>query len=67
MGKFVKKGAFMLLVAFLAVGMANCKDDDPDYGNVTPPEVPVTNSISGVITVEKVSMELPLQWTEPPL
>lgn len=25
MGKFVKKGAFMLLVAFLAVGMANCK------------------------------------------
>lgn len=29
MGKFVKKGAFMLLVAFLALGMANCKDDDP--------------------------------------
>ena len=50
MEKFVKKGAFMLLVAFLAVGMANCKDDDPDYENVTPPEVPVTNSISGVIT-----------------
>ena len=50
MGKFVKKGAFMLLVAFLALGMANCKDDDPDYENVTPPEVPVTNSISGVIT-----------------
>ena len=50
MGKFVKKGVFMLLVAFLAVGMANCKDDDPDYENVTPPEVPVTNSISGVIT-----------------
>ena len=37
MYNFMKKGAFMLLVACLAMGMASCSDDDPDYSNVTPP------------------------------
>jgi hypothetical protein len=50
MYKFVKKGAFMLLVASLAMGVASCDDDDPDYSNVTPPEVAVTHSISGRVT-----------------
>lgn len=50
MYNFVKKGAFMLLVACLAMGMASCSDDDPDYSNVTPPTVAVTHSISGRVT-----------------
>lgn len=51
MYNFVKKGAFMLLVASLAVGMTNCSDDDSDYENVTPPEVTVApNTLTGVIT-----------------
>lgn len=41
----------MLLVASLSWGMASCDDDDPDYENVTPPEVTVApNTLSGVIT-----------------
>ena len=40
----------MLLVACLAMGMASCSDDDPDYSNVTPPTVAVTHSISGRVT-----------------
>lgn len=41
----------MLLVASLAMGMASCDDDDPDYDNVTPPKVEVVPSqISGVVT-----------------
>lgn len=50
MYRFVKKGAFMLLVASLAMGVASCSDDDPDYSNVTPPTVAVTHSISGRVT-----------------
>ena len=50
MYEFVKKGAFMLLVAGLAWGTASCDDDDPDYSNVTPPEVAVAHSISGRVT-----------------
>lgn len=50
MYNFVKKGAFMLLVAGLVMGMASCSDDDPDYSNVTPPMVAVTHSISGRVT-----------------
>ena len=50
MYNFMKKGAFMLLVACLAMGMASCSDDDPDYSNVTPPTVAVTHSISGRVT-----------------
>ena len=30
MGKFVKKGVFILLVAFLTVGIVNSKVDEPD-------------------------------------
>lgn len=40
----------MLLVAGLAIGVASCSDDDPDYSNVTPPTVAVTHSISGRVT-----------------
>lgn len=40
----------MLLVASLAMGMASCGDDDPDYSDVTPPKVAVTHSISGRVT-----------------
>lgn len=51
MYNLIKKGAFMLLVASLSWGMASCDDDDPDYENVTPPEVTVApNTLSGVIT-----------------
>lgn len=50
MYEFVKKGAFMLLVAGLVWGTASCDDDDTDYSNVTPPEVAVTHSISGRVT-----------------
>lgn len=51
MNKFVKKGAFMLLIAGLTMGVASCSDDDPDYTNVTPPEVEVApNTLTGVIT-----------------
>lgn len=51
MYNLIKKGAFMLLVASLSWGMASCSDDDPDYENVTPPEVALApNTLSGVIT-----------------
>lgn len=40
----------MLLVAGLTMGVASCGDDDPDYSNVTPPDVAVTHSISGRVT-----------------
>lgn len=41
----------MLFVAGLAMGMAGCSDDDPDYDNVTPPQVAVAaNTLTGVIT-----------------
>lgn len=51
MYKIVKRGALLLLIAGLAVGMANCSDDDPDYENVTPPEIVVApNTLTGVIT-----------------
>lgn len=50
MFKFVKRGAFLLFVASLAMGMAGCSDDDPDYDNVTPPQVAVAaNTLTGVI------------------
>ena len=51
MFKFVKKGVFMLLVASLVMGVTSCKDDDPDYENVTPPVVEVAPSqIAGVVS-----------------
>lgn len=41
----------MLLIASLLMGVTSCKDDDPDYENVTPPTVEVAPSqITGVVT-----------------
>ena len=51
MYNFVRRGAYMLLIAGLTMGVAGCSDDDPDYDNVTPPVVEVaTNTLTGVIT-----------------
>lgn len=51
MYNLMKKGVFALLVASLSWGVASCSDDDPDYDNVTPPEVETApNTLSGVIT-----------------
>lgn len=51
MKNLTKRGVFALLIAGLSWGMASCHDDDPDYENVTPPEVTVApNTLSGVIT-----------------
>ena len=41
----------MLLIAGLAMSVTNCSDDDPNYDNVTPPEVAIApNTLTGVIT-----------------
>mgnify|MGYP000692253768 CR=1 FL=1 len=67
MYNFMKKGAFMLLVACLAMGMASCSDDDPDYSNVTPPTVAVTHSISGRVTGLTVRVfRQPFPWAGHP-
>lgn len=51
MNSFVKKGAYMLFVASLAVGLVACGDDDPDFNHVTPPTVAVaTSQISGLVS-----------------
>lgn len=51
MYNFVRRGAYMLLIAGLTMGVAGCSDDDPDYDNVTPPVVEVaSNTLTGVIT-----------------
>ena len=50
MRKFVKFGVFALLGMALTFSATSCKDDDPDYSNVTPPTVAVTHSISGRVT-----------------
>lgn len=51
MYNMMKKGAMMLLVSGLVLGVTSCKDNDPDYTNVTPPTVTVApNTLSGVIT-----------------
>lgn len=51
MYNFMKKGAMMLLIAGLAMSVTNCSDDDPNYDNVTPPEVAIApNTLTGVIT-----------------
>lgn len=51
MCNFMKKGAMMLLIAGLAMSVTNCSDDDPNYDNVTPPEVAIApNTLTGVIT-----------------
>lgn len=51
MYNFMKKGAMMLLIAGLAMGVTNCSDDDPNYDNVTPPEVAIApNTLTGIVT-----------------
>ena len=51
MYNFVRRGAYMLLIAGLTMGVAGCSDDDPDYDHVTPPVVEVaSNTLTGVIT-----------------
>lgn len=50
MRKFVKLGVFTLLGLTLTFSVTSCKNDDPDYSNVTPPTVAVTHSISGRVT-----------------
>lgn len=50
MRKFVKFGVFALLGMALTFSVTSCKDDDPDYSNVTPPTVAVTHNISGRVT-----------------
>lgn len=51
MYNFVRRGAYMLLIAGLTMGVAGCSDDDPDYDNVTPPVVEVaSNTLTGVVT-----------------
>lgn len=39
----------MLLGVALTFGMSSCCDEDPDYGNVTPPVVADVHNISGSI------------------
>lgn len=50
MRKFLKFGVFALLGMALTFSTISCKDDDPDYSNVTPPTVAVKHCISGRVT-----------------
>lgn len=51
MKTFFKMGAYGLLSLALATVFSSCHDDDPDYGDVTPPTVAVApNTVSGVIS-----------------
>lgn len=50
MKKLVKLGMFAFLGLALATGLVACSDDDPDYGNVTPPVVETSQSITGRVT-----------------
>ena len=49
MKKYARFGVLALLGLALTVGAGSCSDDDPDYENVTPPEVEVTHQISGLV------------------
>lgn len=57
MFEFVKKRAFMLFVASLAMGMAGCSDDDPDYDNVTPPQVAVAANMTETLRMPGQKLE----------
>lgn len=51
MYNFMKRGAMVLLIAGLAISVTNCSDDDPNYDNVTPPEVAIApNTLTGIVT-----------------
>lgn len=43
-------GVYAFLGAAFAAGLTGCSDSDPDYNNVEPPTVTVSNSISGCIS-----------------
>lgn len=49
MKKYARFGVLALLGLALTVGAGSCSDDDPNYENVTPPEVVVTHQISGLV------------------
>lgn len=49
MRMFRNFGALALLGMALTFGATSCSDDDPDYSNVTPPEVAEVHNISGSI------------------
>lgn len=48
--KAFKIWSYALLGVALSTSFVSCHHDDPDYSNVTPPEVKASNSISGCIT-----------------
>lgn len=50
MKKLMKLGMFAFLGLTMAMGFVACSDDDPDYGNVTPPTVQASHSVSGRVT-----------------
>ena len=49
MKNYLRIGASALLGAALTFGVSSCCDEDPDYGNVTPPVVAAVHNISGSI------------------
>ncbi len=51
MRSFLKWGALGVFSMSLMMGTTACSDDDPDYSNVTPPEVAsVASTIGGIIS-----------------
>ena len=48
--KAIKIRSYALLGMALSISFVSCHHNDPDYSNVTPPEVAASNSISGCIT-----------------
>lgn len=49
MKKYLRFGVLALLGTALTFGAISCKDDDPDYDDVTPPTVSEVHNISGLI------------------
>lgn len=49
MKKYLRAGACALLGMTLSFSISSCRDDDPDYSNVTPPTVAQVHNISGSI------------------
>lgn len=49
MKNYLRIGALTLLGTALTFGVSSCCDEDPDYGNVTPPVVADVHNISGSI------------------
>lgn len=49
MKRLQMKGALMLLSLAVMTFASSCKDDDPDYNDVTPPEIVEIHNISGSV------------------